>query len=83
MANRQFLRRARRTPRNFARMLLPHERDETADRQKPGDAPREDMKRAERDIAAGREDTDCRSQPPLKSGGACDPNAVLKPERKE
>jgi hypothetical protein len=52
-------------------MLLPHERDEKADRSTP-DEPRPEMKQAEKDIAAGREDTDCRSQPPLKSGGECD-----------
>ena len=63
MPNRQYLRRARRTPRNFARMLLPHERDESADRARAEQSPRPEMKQAQEDVAKGREDTDCHSQP--------------------
>jgi hypothetical protein len=52
-------------------MLLPHERDETADRSRASE-PHPEMKQAEKDLAAGREDTDCRSQPPAQRGGSCD-----------
>ena len=71
MPNRQYLRRARRTPRNFARMLLPHERDESADRSRAEPSPRPEMKQAQEDVAKGREDTDCHSQPPRSPDGAC------------
>src|SRR5207342_3467899 len=50
---------------NFTRMLLPHERDETADRSR-AEEPHPEMKQAERDLAAGREDTDCHAQPPQR-----------------
>lgn len=71
MPNRQYLRRARRTPRNFARMLLPHERDESADRNRAEQPPRPEMRQAREDLAHGREDTDCRSQPPGSGDSAC------------
>jgi hypothetical protein len=68
MPNRQYLRRARRTPRNFARMLLPHERDESADPSRAGADARPEMKQAQDDLAKGREDTDCHSQPRPSDG---------------
>ncbi len=79
MPNRQYLRRARRTPRNFARMLLPHERDESADRAGASQPPRPEMKQAQEDVAKGHQDTDCHAQPPRSPDSACGkPN-----ERKE
>ena len=80
MPHRQYLRRARRTHRNFTRMLLPHERDETADRSR-AEEPRPEMKQAEKDLAAGREDTDCHAQPPQR-GGSCETGGAGR-ERKE
>ena len=74
MPNRQYLRRARRTPRNFARMLLPHERDESADRSRAETDARPEMKQAQEDLAKGREDTDCHSQPPRSSDSSCSTN---------
>ena len=79
MPNRQYLRRARRTPRNFARMLLPHERDESPDRSSAANDARPEMKQAQEDLAKGREDTDCRSQPPRSTDSTCD----AKPTRNE
>jgi hypothetical protein len=52
-------------------MLLPHERDESADKSAAQQAPKPEMKRAEDDLAKGREDTDCRSQPPLSQDSTC------------
>ncbi|APV48932.1 hypothetical protein BWI17_04075 [Betaproteobacteria bacterium GR16-43] len=78
MPNRQYLRRARRTPRNFTRMLLPHERDERADGTRAEAEPQHVMKQAERDLAAGQEDTDCRSQPPGAAAGKTSPAAEKK-----
>ena len=75
MPNRQYLRRARRTPRNFARMLLPHERDESADRNRAEQPAKPEMRRAEDDLAHGRQDTDCHSQPPSSRDSACGPGA--------
>lgn len=72
MPNRQYLRRARRTPRNFARMLLPHERDESADRSRAATEARPEMKQAQEDLAKGREDTDCHSQPQRSGDSSCD-----------
>jgi hypothetical protein len=84
MPNRQYLRRARRTPRNFARMLLPHERDESADRNRAAQDTRPEMKQAQEDLAKGREDTDCHAQPPRSSGSSCAPGAAAnQSERKE
>lgn len=71
MPNRQYLRRARRTPRNFARMLLPHERDESTDPNRAEQPPQEAMQQAQKDIAEGQQDTDCRSQPPSAGNSAC------------
>lgn len=71
MPNRQYLRRARRTPRNFARMLAPHERDESPDRtraQQPADP---QMRQAHDDLAQGRVDTDCHPQPPRSGDTPC------------
>ena len=81
MPNRQYLRRARRTPRNFARMLLPHERDESADRSLAANDPHPEMKQAQEDLAKGREDTDCHSQP-RPDGSACG-TGPTRNERKE
>ena len=76
MPNRQYLRRARRTARNFTRMLLPHERDERPDRSRAEGDPHPVMQQAERDLAAGREDTDCRSKPPGPAAGKPPSNIV-------
>jgi len=62
-------------------MLLPHERDESADRSRAGE-PRPEMKQAERDLAAGREDTDCHAQPPAQRGGGCETGGAGR-ERKD
>jgi hypothetical protein len=82
MPNRQYLRRARRTPRNFARMLLPHERDESADRSRAANDPHPEMKQAQEDLAKGREDTDCHSQPPRSNESSCG-TAPTRNERKD
>ena len=64
-------------------MLLPHERDESADRTRAAAGPDPEMKQAHEDVAAGRQDTDCHAQPQRSPGGPCDPGAVRSDKRKE
>jgi hypothetical protein len=64
-------------------MLLPQERDESADPSRAAQAPRPEMKQAEADVASGKEDTDCHTQPPLAPGGHCTPSPTKNDPRKE